>query len=240
MGTKRIKQSLMLLLVVGAIIAVAAGSGTFASFNAQVTNPDNTFAAGTLFLHQTADGTTCASESGTLNVNPGTVAGGDECDILFDGVDLTAGGAQTAELALANAGTIPASNIKFSVSSCSVTTNSTATGSSTTFGTAPTCSDFLVTIQEKDDNTFATDLFCAFGPGSLTTTCNAPASSVNLGNSSSFANLKTTGNVDATLDEDGGTTDTRFYTVTVEPSVGSGNQLQNRLLTFSMSWQINS
>ncbi len=63
MSKKRIKQYLMLLTVIG-LVSIASGSGTFASFSAQTTNAGNTFSAGTLFLHDTANGgTTCNSES---------------------------------------------------------------------------------------------------------------------------------------------------------------------------------
>lgn len=237
MGRRRIKQYLTLLLVVGVVAVVASSSGTFASFNAQVTNPGNTFASGTLFLSQTASGTTCTSDSNSLNVNPGTGTGGtgDACRVLFSNLPLDAG-AQTATLALTNTGTIAAANVKFSVPSCGVGTNSGATGSGTTFGTAPTCANFYLTVQEKTTNSFATDAYCALGPTPLGTTCNPPDSSVTLASSSSFANLKTTGGGDATL----GANATRYYVVTIVPTVTADNSLQNRKVTFDLSWQINS
>ena len=94
MSKKRMKQYLMLLCVIG-LVSVAAGSGTFASFSAQTTNPNNTFAAGTLYLHDTPNGgTTCTSESATtgpnFNVNPGDGTNGNNCSALFT-ADLSLG-----------------------------------------------------------------------------------------------------------------------------------------------------
>lgn len=72
MSRKRIKQYLMLLTAVGVVAVAASGAGTFATFNAEVSNNNNTFTAGTLFLHDTANGTTCTSEEGTANANNGS------------------------------------------------------------------------------------------------------------------------------------------------------------------------
>ncbi len=61
MSRKRVKQYLTLLMAIGVIAVVAGGSGTFASFTAEVTHTGNTFATGTLLLHSTSGTTTCAS-----------------------------------------------------------------------------------------------------------------------------------------------------------------------------------
>ncbi|HET8606859.1 MAG TPA: hypothetical protein VFL66_07485 [Gaiellaceae bacterium] len=84
MSRKRIKQYLMLLTTAGIIAVVAQGSGTFASFNAEVQHNGNTFATGTLLLHATSNGTTCASESDANNSN--LVSNG--CTVLFNGVQI--------------------------------------------------------------------------------------------------------------------------------------------------------
>jgi hypothetical protein len=92
------------------------------------------------------------------------------------------------------------------------------------------------TVQETD-STFsvpATDVYCALGPATAND-CNAPDNTRTLGGTSSFANLKTTGGVNATLA--GGAT--KYYVIKVDPSgVGTGNALQNLKLTFSMSFHI--
>jgi hypothetical protein len=110
MSRKRIKQYLMLLTVVGLIAIAANGSGTFASFSAETTNADNTFATGTLFLHSTANGTTtCTSEDASSNDNFQT----NGCGTLFDLSDISPGSLATAHLALTNAGTLAAKHISF-------------------------------------------------------------------------------------------------------------------------------
>jgi hypothetical protein len=117
MSRKRIKQYLMLLTVIGLIAVAANGVGTFASFSAQTTNKDNTFATGTLFLHNTADGTTCTSESNTSN---GITTNPTGCDTLFklsDG-NIAAGDTKSKVLTLTNAGTVDAANLDVSLPSC--------------------------------------------------------------------------------------------------------------------------
>jgi predicted ribosomally synthesized peptide with SipW-like signal peptide len=237
MSKKRFKQYLMLLTVVGLVAVAAGGSGTFASFSAEVTNPGNTFASGTLFLHDTANGgTACTSESNSLNVNPGTGLGGtgNACDLLFSNVDL-AGGDATATIALNNNGTVSASDLKWDVSSCAVGNNSAATGSGVTFGSAPACSDLWLTIQETD-NTFgvpATDVYCAAGTTTTPPDCDAPDGTYSLA-SSTPTNLLTTGAAAATFA--GGAT--RYYVITVHPNVTNDNTLQNRKITFAMHWKL--
>ena len=110
MGRKRIKQYLLLLLAIGVIAVVASGSGTFASFQAETTNANNTFATGTLFLHDTKNGgTTCTSESSSDNLSA-TPA----CDTLFSITNLAPNTTSTAELKLTNAGSVNAlNNIQF-------------------------------------------------------------------------------------------------------------------------------
>lgn len=136
MSKKRIKQYLMLLTVVGLVaIAAGGGNGTFASFSAETTNANNTFATGTLFLHNTANGgTVCASETGSLNVNS-------NCDVLFNVSSIKPGAtASQADLTLTNAGTIDASDIKFFGGTCTdgTPTLTTLTAAATSGATSVT------------------------------------------------------------------------------------------------------
>ena len=235
MSKHRAKQYLMLMTVVG-LVAVAAGggSGTFASFSAEVTNPGNTFAAGTLFLHNTQGGTTCTSESNTLNVNPGTGVGGNTCAVLFNNINLQNGTDATADLALNNAGTVNATDIKWDVPSCTVSNNSGATGSAVTFGSAPTCGNFYVTIQETGSSFLpAGNVYCAAGTD-VSGTCAAPSSAITLSTASTPANLLTAGGGAAGFNA----ASTRYYVITIHPAVTNDNTLQNRLITFAMHWKL--
>lgn len=233
MSRKRVKQYLMLLMAIGVIAVAMTGSGTFASFSAQVSNPGNTFVSGTLFLHDTHGTTTCTSESAqssTFNYNPGDGSNGNNCAVLFNGADLS-GGAVTADLALQNAGTINASDLEFSVDGCSVTSNSANTGSTVTFGTAPTCGDLYLTVQETQSD-YSTDVWCAYGPGAGMTTCGAPANTATLADPSSLTALNVNGTPALAANS------TRYYVITVDPSVANGNTLQNRAVSFGMTWHI--
>jgi predicted ribosomally synthesized peptide with SipW-like signal peptide len=248
MSKKRIKQYLMLLTVIG-LVSIASGSSTFASFSAETTNPGNTFAAGTLFLHDTPNGgTTCTSESRTnapFNVNPGNGGGGgngNNCTALFTAN--LAQGATTANIALANAGSLASTDLQFDFPSCSWGDNFANTGTHTTFITPPVnCNGVYFTIQETDSTYTvpANDVYCAFGPSSAPhTDCSPPDNTATVGGiGNTFTQVKTTGGANATLDAQGGATPTRYYVIKVDPSsVGSGNALQNLALTFSMSFHI--
>lgn len=237
MGKKRTKQYLMLLMAIGVVAVAASGSGTFASFSAQVTNPGNTFASGTLYLHNSDGTTSCTSESNSLNVNPGTGTGGNACAVLFNGINLATTSSATANLALNNAGSVNAQNIKFEVNNCTVTTN----GGSTTFGTAPSCGDFYITIQEKTDGTYASNKFCAFGPGALAAACAAPANTVTLASSQAggFANLSMDNGSGSATAANLAAGSTRYYTIRIDANPPSGNNaLQNRKVSFDLDWQI--
>lgn len=237
MSRKRMKQYLMLLAAAGVIAVALSGPGTFASFSAQVTNPGNTFAAGTLFLHDTNGSTTCTSESGTLNVNPGDGSDGDTCAVLFDNVDL-GGGTATADLALANAGTIDASDLQFKVGNCTVGDNSANTGSSVVFGTAPTCGDLYLTVQETQSD-YSTHVFCAYGPGTLATDCAAPDNTATLADPTSLTDLQMDNGSGSATNATLASGLTRYYVITVDPAgVSNGNQLQNRAISFDLTWHI--
>ncbi|HKB94874.1 MAG TPA: hypothetical protein VKC62_11655 [Gaiellaceae bacterium] len=241
MPRKRIKQYLMLLVVIGVVAVAASGGGTFASFSASATNAGNTFASGTLFLHDIHGATTCTSESATtgpnFNVNPGDGSNGDSCAVLFDNIDLGSG-ATTANLDLNNAGTIDASDVKFQVLNCSVGDNSANTGSSVTFGTAPSCGDLYLTIQETQSD-HSTAAFCAFGPGALGTTCAAPDNTKTLATAGAVQTLKMDDGLGSATNASLDASATKYYVITIDPAgVGSTNQLQNRSISFDLQWTI--
>jgi predicted ribosomally synthesized peptide with SipW-like signal peptide len=110
MSRTKTKRYLVLLAAVGLIAAALGGTGTFASFNAEVANTGNTFATGTLLLHDNGGTTTCTSEadSGNFNTVPST-----GCDTLFTVPSASPGTVSTANLTLTNAGSLNAPNIKF-------------------------------------------------------------------------------------------------------------------------------
>ena len=173
MSKKHIKQYLMLLTVVG-LVAVAAGggNGTFASFSAETTNANNTFATGTLFLHnQVGVGTICTSEAGALNVNG-------SCSTLFNVTAAKPGQTATqADLTLTNAGSINASGIKFLSPSCTdsvpaLTTLSAAAAQSATSVTVNALPQALVkgTPIKISGDSYTVNANAASGATSITIT----------------------------------------------------------------------
>jgi hypothetical protein len=234
MGRKRFtsKTYLKLLIVAGILAVIGGGAGTFATFTAETTNANNVFANGTLFLHSTPDGgTTCQSES-DLTGNSGT------CTYLF-GTTLANNVTSIAKLQLNDAGTIDASDIKFNIAGCTVAPNTTAaagntvpgTGSTVTFGTAPSCTDLRLAIQETASN-YTTNVWCAYGTGSGND-CTIDAGH-NLADATSVKTLKTTAGATATL----AAAASRYYVIQINPSVASDNTLQNRKAQFDITWHI--
>jgi predicted ribosomally synthesized peptide with SipW-like signal peptide len=163
---------------------VGGSTGTFASFNAQVTNPGNTFATGTLFLHDTAGSpaTTCTSESAPGNNNDGSAINEDACATIFTPSNQTGRAQQpTYQLTLANAGTLPATDVKFYASTCvpssvgqpngTVGTGSATTNvnlSSPTTIAMPTGSQ--VSFGSATGTKYTTSGATALGAGSITLT----------------------------------------------------------------------
>ena len=225
MGRKHFssKTYLKLLIVAGILAVVGGGAGTFASFNAEVTNTPNVFANGTLFLHATPNGgTTCTSES-DLTGNSGT------CTYLFN-TTLT-GGTQTATLQLTDAGTINASDIKFKIAGCTIGDNFGVTGTHIVFGTAPTCANLQLAVQETQSD-FSTNVFCAYG--TVAGTGCTIDSGHNLTTATSLTTLNTTGPTAATLAAGA----SRYYVIEINPNVATDNSLQNRKAQFDVTWHI--
>ncbi|MDX6468704.1 MAG: hypothetical protein QOF75_507 [Gaiellaceae bacterium] len=94
------KRYLMLLAAVGLIAAGLGGTGTFASFNAEVTNAGNAFQTGSITLgDQVNSGGVCYSSAGTNNSTG--------CDAIFAAQAWQPGDTPTSEhLTLSNTGTL--------------------------------------------------------------------------------------------------------------------------------------
>jgi hypothetical protein len=134
--SKKTKRYLMLLVAVGLIAVAAGGSGTFAGFNAEVANNGNFFTTGTLFLHNTAGGFTCSSESAASNQNTGP---GNGCHTIFATELGSSTGVVYYPVTLTNAGTLDAGSISFYTttaggSSCATTADQTLTAGTSNGG----------------------------------------------------------------------------------------------------------
>jgi len=146
------KTYLKLLIVAGILAVIGGGAGTFATFNAETTNAGNTFATGTLFLHNTNGSTTCTSEANSGNLN---TTGSTGCAVLFTVTNPT--GTSHADIALKNAGTIDASSLSFDIpSACADSKPTIATlngavnsGDTIPSGAIPINSDLTQALSNK-------------------------------------------------------------------------------------------
>jgi hypothetical protein len=179
--SKKTKRYLMLLVAVGLIAVATGSSGTFAGFNAEVANNNNFFKTGTLFLHDTANGITCTSESVANNQNLGT---GDTCNYIFQATLGSSTSVTYYPVTIKNAGSLAAGAISFYTrgsSACTTTadqtlTNGTSTGALSGVTTIPVSN--LVygmptsTVFTVDSQTFTS--VGAVGPGSTSVTVTSP------------------------------------------------------------------
>lgn len=106
------KKYLMLLAAIGLIATAAGGMGTFASFNAEVTNSGNSFATGTLILNDSGGTNTCTSAGDLSGPNSNST----DCDTLFKLSKFTFG--QTT-LSTATLGTVDGANAVITVAAIS-------------------------------------------------------------------------------------------------------------------------
>jgi|SRR5439155_2816091 len=166
-----------LLLSVGAVGTAAAlvGSGTLATFSAQVTNPSNTFADGTLVLSdKVGSGTTCystgAGTSTDANVNTA-------CDAAFNLTVKKPGDSTTGNLTLKDEGSLAATALKTFATTC---TDSDASGE-TYHGTGSLCSKVQLYIQQYSDAQYTTPSVCLYGAATVPGTCDFSDTAKTLG-----------------------------------------------------------
>lgn len=107
MSKTSMKRYLMLLGAIGLVAFASGGAGTFASFNAEVTNTGNYFASGTLILNDNGGINTCTSAGDSTNLNNLSTNG---CDTLFQVNQL---GTPTAKLSTALVSGTPAAVLDF-------------------------------------------------------------------------------------------------------------------------------
>lgn len=234
--------------VIGAVfagaLATVAGAGTFASFSASTSNPNNVFSTGRVQLSNTKQaGTAClsgytgtgtGSQQSTLDANSNG-----SCDALIDLALQKPGSIATGKLALANTGDYDG-KLQFWVSGagCSSTTVATPAGS------GDLCSKLEVYIQETDSTYTSTTPTCAY-PFSATAACDTSWSAAG----DALSDLAATATATAPQPSAGMTlnkTATRYYKVSLRfpdggfDAAGNGNDnaFQNRRASFDLSWRL--
>ena len=243
------------------VLALAAGGGTFASFNAQTTNPGSTFATGSLLLsNQVGAGTVCFSYNGVSNANP-------NCSSVVSVSNAEPGTSLvTANVFIGNTGTINASTFDLQPPSSTDCTDTqvTSLGSLNPTTGSPLCHAVVMYVQEVGQGTVnaagtytpGTNNFnyCWFGDGSGSANCvTSPATlnalAANTDTLASFdasspielAPLTASGTKGTPAVNDLGAGGAREFTVGVylPNTVAAQNQLQALKSTFGITWQIN-
>jgi len=244
----RSRKLLLLLLVVGAIGTIAAG--TFASFNAATSNGGNTFQTGTILLSNSVNaGSACFSYNAATftnnNSNP-------SCDAFVNATNVKPGDpAGSAVISLADTGTLDG-NLNMLVG-CSVGTPLAIHGSAATL-----CSYLAITIQPcatyASGTTCGTNsAYCVYSTAGVNTAgaCAAPGLGAGAppagswsGVSTSFASATaltdpTAGNAPITLVGGGAT---HAYQVTwrfIDSGVaGQENPAQGTAANLTVTWSI--
>src|SRR5438094_10233647 len=108
-----LKKKLLLTLGTVGVAAAAAGSGSFATFDAQTSNT-GTFATGTLVMsNKVNSGTTCLSTGGgTTDTNNAT------CDNAFTLAVKAPGDSGTANITISNLGSLATTGLKAFIPTC--------------------------------------------------------------------------------------------------------------------------
>lgn len=161
-NVSNLKKVLLTVMVLGMVSGVL-GSGTFATFTAQTTNPNNTFVAGTLVLSNTkTGGTTCFSTGGgNTDTNSNTA-----CDQLINATVRKPGDTASQTLTVKNEGSLAGSALKLFSTACA---NSNSSGE-LYFGTGLPCGKVQLYIQQYSDAGFTTPSACLYG-GATGVTC---------------------------------------------------------------------
>jgi predicted ribosomally synthesized peptide with SipW-like signal peptide len=240
MSRTKTKRYLVLLAAVGLVAAALGGTGTFASFNAEVTNAGSSFQTGSITLSdQVNAGSVCYSSAGANNVNTG-------CSAIFTAQAWQPGDSPTSEqLTLANTGSLPAaaltvwapklnpdgtSNLSGLVCNYQHYTPGTDTNAFT--GTGNPCTALQLQIQEYTTSGFTVATGNCVWPVDPSNPC-----------STNYAQLSTLPAVGSPLTVPGGlgSGTTRYFKLQVKYPASAGaadNAYQAQQTFFNLTWHI--
>lgn len=218
-----------LLTIAVAIAGLAAmGSGSFASYSAQTTNPNNKFSTGALVLTNTKQGgSACLSTAGgatDTNVN-------NSCDQLLNLTVKKPGDSSTANLTVQNSGSLAATIFKIFSSACA-DSNAAA---ETFHGTGSLCSKVQLYIQQWSNSGFSTVSGCLYGGATVTNTCDFSDTTKTLSTFSSTYNTSANG-----LSIGSGLTagTSNYFTIGLMLPSTADNTMQGRAASVDLSWFI--
>jgi predicted ribosomally synthesized peptide with SipW-like signal peptide len=238
MSKTKTKRYLVLLAAVGLVAAALGGTGTFASFNAEVSNAGNTFQTGSLVLSNTVDTNSACFSSGAGNVN-----NVNDCGAIFAlPTDWQPGGTTvTKQLTLENTGNLTPTALTW-FAPLLTTSGSTVGGTlvcnfehytpaGTTnpyVGTGNPCTGLTMQVQEYDA-TFTTP----------TSTCVFPAAASAC--STNYAALSTLPSSPATIAGGLAPATPRYFLISVKYPATAGaadNAYQAEKAYFDLTWHV--
>ena len=216
-----------LLTIAVAIAGLAAlGSGSYASYSAQTTNPTNKFSTGALVLTNTKQGgSACLSTAGGATDTNANSA----CDTLFNLTVKKPGDSATVNLTVQNSGSLAASIFKVFSSACA-DSNAAA---ETYHGTGSLCSKVQLYIQQWSNSGFSTVSSCLYGGATVTNTCDFSDTAKTLTAFSTAYTNSTTG-----LSIGSGLTagTSNYFTIGVMLPTSADNTVQGRAASIDLSW----
>jgi predicted ribosomally synthesized peptide with SipW-like signal peptide len=226
------KTYLKWLILVGVLAVIGGGAGTFATFNAETTNANNTFATGSLLLNDsTATQASCfsyGSGAGGNNANP-------NCNAILTATNATPGTAGTGDVTISNTGTLDPSAFVLSTAGCTPTQLINHA-----FNTGNLCNSVLMYVQEWDSAGHANATHCWFGHATVANTCDFTRATAAADSIHTFA---TTYPPSSPLTLTGGLVHntSRYFTIGLElPDTGPGanNAFQDLQASFPLTWHI--
>jgi len=223
------KRKVLLSLGVVAAIGALAGAGTFATFTAQTTNHNNTFADGTLVLSNSVNGATACLSTGGGNTD---INDNGSCDVAFDLSVQKPGDNDTADITLRDVGSLAAS----ALTAFGTCTDGNSAGE-TYHGTGSPCSEIQFYVQQWSDSGRTTPLHCLYGGTTVTDTCDFSDTNATLGDFVSAHHDVGSGLGAGSLQALNGA-DTTWITIGVQLPSDADNTFQGRSATFDLSWHI--
>jgi len=149
------KTYLKFLIVAGVLAVVGGGAGTFATFNAETTNANNTFATGTLLLSNSVhNAAACYSDLASSNSN--------SCSAIINTSNLYTNHTSTEFITLTNTGSLASSDLKLFGSSCVNSTVGTFSSGSQLPHTGDMCANLKIAL-EQDATAGGTATSCLVG-----------------------------------------------------------------------------
>jgi predicted ribosomally synthesized peptide with SipW-like signal peptide len=221
------KKVLLTVVVLGMVTGILS-TGTFATFTAQTTNPNNTFAAGTLVLSNTKTGGTTCFSTGGGNTDTNSNA---NCDQLINAGVRKPGDTASQTLTIKNEGSLAASALKLFSTACA---NANSSGESY-YGTGLPCGKVQLYIQQYSDAAFTTPSACLYG-GATGVTCDFSDASKTL---AAFQGAYNSSGSGLTIGSGLASQAAVYVKVAMQLPSDANNSFQGRQATMDFNWFIN-